>query len=527
MRRYPWHWHRCVFLPLVNKLLKIKEKVAKKQKIRNEGKENVKEKIYILGIGGTFMAGLAALAKAQGYQVGGMDKPLYPPMSLQLEKLGIAYDHGYSADSATAIAAFAPDVVIIGNALSRGNPAVEYVLAAGLPYISGAQWLYEAVLRPKSSPAAQPSAEPMKKPRQVLAVAGTHGKTTTTSLLTFILREAGLSPGYLIGGVAKDFPESADLGSGLPFVVEADEYDTAFFDKHPKFLHYRPNIAILNNLEFDHADIYPDLAAIERQFHYLLRSIPANGQVLLPKNDAALQRVLQQGIWTPYQTFGVVGSGADWQGQAQGTRWQLWHCDALVAEAEFPLLGQHNVLNATAAVAAAAAAGVDPEAAVNYLARFAGVKRRLEKRFTNEKLVIFEDFAHHPTAIAVTLSAVAEHHPNAERWLALDLRSNTMRLGSHKDDLAAACAMASRVWVLIPSDIRWPVAEVLLAEKFQLFQDAESLATDLEQALTKNVAKDVTEEKNTASPLALVLCSNGDFGGLPARLPAYASALFS
>jgi UDP-N-acetylmuramate: L-alanyl-gamma-D-glutamyl-meso-diaminopimelate ligase len=458
-------------------------------------------KIYILGIGGTFMAGLAALAKAQGHTVGGMDKPLYPPMSLQLENLGIAYDVGYSAASVSAIAAFAPDQVIIGNALSRGNPAVEFVLAEGFPYVSGAQWLYEAVLRQ----------------RQVLAVAGTHGKTTTTSLLAFILREAGRAPGYLIGGVAKDFPESAALGAGQDFVIEADEYDTAFFDKRPKFLHYRPKIAILNNLEFDHADIYADLAAIERQFHYLLRAIPPTGLVLVPKADMALQRVLAQGIWTPYQTFGAVGSTADWQGEAQGTRWQLWHREALIAEADFPLLGQHNVLNATAAVAAAAAAGVDPKAAVAHLARFAGVKRRLEKRFANEKLVIFEDFAHHPTAIAATLAAVAAHYPHHQHWLALDLRSNTMRLGSHKAELAEACAQAARVWVQVPSDVTWPVAEFLAAGKFQLFHSTETLAAALESDLAK---------ADFAAPVALLLCSNGDFGGLPARLPSYASALF-
>src|SRR5690348_1155916 len=343
-------------------------------------------RIHILGICGTFMGGIAALAKALGHEVSGSDTGVYPPMSTQLEVLGIRLHEGYKPEHLRPV----PDVVVVGNALSRGNPAVEAMLAEGMAYQSGPQWLYENLLRD----------------RHVIAIAGTHGKTTTTSMTAWILEHAGLKPGFLIGGVARDFGVSARLGAGRHFVVEADEYDTAFFDKGSKFLHYRPRTAVLNNLEYDHADIFPDLASIETQFHYLVRTLPGNGLLVVNGADGNLKRVLERGCWTPRQSFGPAG--ADWQAAdvaADGSRFTVLHEGKKAVDVHWSLLGMHNVENALAAMAAAAHAGVEPEAAAWALGVFQGVKRRLEMRAQVAGVTVYDDFARHPTAVSATLAA--------------------------------------------------------------------------------------------------------------------------
>ncbi|MFN7136860.1 MAG: UDP-N-acetylmuramate:L-alanyl-gamma-D-glutamyl-meso-diaminopimelate ligase, partial [Thermomonas sp.] len=345
-------------------------------------------KLHILGIAGTFMGGVAALARELGHAVEGSDANIYPPMSTQLEQLGIALARGYAPGHIGADC----DEVVIGNALSRGNPAVEHVLDAGMRYTSGAQWLAERVL----------------PGRTTLAVAGTHGKTTTTSLLAFLLDRAGRDPGFLIGGVAADFGVSARLGGGRDFVVEADEYDTAFFDKRSKFVHYRPRIAILNNLEYDHADIFPDVAAIQRQFHHLVRIVPGRGRLIVNGHDARLAEVLAMGCWTPVERFGF-DPGFEWSARklhADGSRFAVLRDGKEVGIIDWPLVGDHNVLNALAALAACAAVGVDLAAVLPALARFRSVKRRMELLGSARGVTVYDDFAHHPTAIETTLAGL-------------------------------------------------------------------------------------------------------------------------
>ncbi|HAI58839.1 MAG TPA: UDP-N-acetylmuramate:L-alanyl-gamma-D-glutamyl-meso-diaminopimelate ligase, partial [Xanthomonadaceae bacterium] len=355
-------------------------------------------RLHILGICGTFMGGVAALARELGHTVEGSDQNVYPPMSTQLEALGIALASGYSPSSLSV----GVDEVIVGNALSRGNPSVEHVLDAGLRYSSGAQWLSEHVLRG----------------RETLAVAGTHGKTTTTALLAWLLESAGRDPGFLVGGVPGNFGVSARLGSGREFVVEADEYDTAFFDKRSKFVHYRPTVAVLNNLEYDHADIFPDVAAIQRQFHHLVRIVPGRGRLIVNGEDAALAEVLAMGGWTPVERFGIVdaagqpevalpaspGGGAaslDWTARmlaADGSRFVVAHRGVALGTVEWPLVGRHNVMNALAALAAAAAVGCEATALLPAFAAFASAKRRLEVIGSARGVTVYDDFAHHPTA---------------------------------------------------------------------------------------------------------------------------------
>jgi|SRR5215469_8409469 len=399
-------------------------------------------RLHILGICGTFMGGIAALARELGHTVDGSDSGVYPPMSTQLEALGIRLHEGYKPGHLSP----APDVVLVGNALSRGNPAVEHVLAEGLAYQSGPQWLYENVL----------------KNRHVVAVAGTHGKTTTTSMTAWILECAGLEPGFLIGGVAADFGVSARLGKGRHFVVEADEYDTAFFDKGSKFLHYRPRTAVLNNLEYDHADIFPDLASIENQFHYFVRTVPGNGLLVANGADANIARVLKRGAWTPCQRFGAPD--ADWRAAnvaPDGSRFEVLHRGANVASVRWNLLGTHNVMNALAAMAAAAHAGVAPEKAAEALGRFQGVKRRLEVRARVDGVTVYDDFAHHPTAVAATLAAL-RGRVGRERILAvMEPRSATMKLGVHRETLAASMEGADRVFVYQAPNVDWDVAGAL------------------------------------------------------------------
>lgn len=392
--------------------------------------------IHILGISGTFMGSLAQLAKAQGFTVTGADQHVYPPMSTQLEAAGIGLIEGYGPEQVD----LQPDLYVVGNAISRGNPLMETILNRGLPFISGPQWLAEHVLQD----------------RWVLAVAGTHGKTTTTSMLTWILHDAGFDPGYLIGGVPQNFPTSAALGSSGFFVVEADEYDSAFFDKRSKFVHYRARTLVLNNLEFDHADIFADLAAIQTQFHHLLRTVPADGLIIYPQQDQALKEVLARGCWTPTQTL-----DGDWSYQLiqpDGSKFAAFFAGQEVGQVDWDLSGLHNVSNALAAMAAARHVGVQPEVSCAALSRFDGVKRRMELLGQAGGVHVYDDFAHHPTAIATTLQGMrARAGRDARITAVIEPRSNTMRLGVHKDALSQSCQAADQVFWLEPQGQSWSV----------------------------------------------------------------------
>jgi len=401
-------------------------------------------RLHILGICGTFMGGVAALARELGHTVEGSDANVYPPMSTQLEALGIGLMSGYAAEHLQP----APDLVVVGNAMTRGNPAVEYMLDQRLRYISGPQWLGETLLAD----------------RDVLAVAGTHGKTTTTSLLAHLLESTGLAPGFLVGGVPGNFGVSARLGQGKPFVIEADEYDTAFFDKRSKFVHYRPRIAILNNLEYDHADIFPDVAAIQRQFHHLVRTVPGNGRLIVNAHDMRLAEVLAMGCWTPVETFGI-GCG-DWQAtlvEADGSAFTVHRNGELIGNVRWPLLGNHSVMNALAALAAAAAAGADPRALLPAFARFESVKRRMELVGEVNGVRVYDDFAHHPTAIATTLAGLRAKIGGARILVALEPRSNSMRQGAHAEALAPSLADADAVVFLHRPELPWDASHVTAA----------------------------------------------------------------
>ncbi|HET6913082.1 MAG TPA: UDP-N-acetylmuramate:L-alanyl-gamma-D-glutamyl-meso-diaminopimelate ligase [Rhodanobacteraceae bacterium] len=451
-------------------------------------------RLHILGICGTFMGGIAALARELGHEVTGSDANVYPPMSDQLRALGITLMEGYAAEHLQP----APDLVIVGNALSRGNPAIEYMLDARVPYISGPQWLGENVLRN----------------RTVLAVAGTHGKTTTTSLLAHLLESAGRDPGFLVGGVPGNFGVSARLGaqplsapergwgegsaaqqasidgaassrrpasssvaardaiqgiasaqqlrpSATPFVIEADEYDTAFFDKRSKFVHYRPTIAILNNLEYDHADIFPDIAAIQRQFHHLVRIVPGNGRLIVNAEDEHLREVLAMGCWTPVETFGI--EAGDWRArllEADGSAFEVAHSSERIGEVRWSLLGRHNVMNALAALAAANAAGIDPASLLPAFSEFANVKRRMEVVGEANGVCVYDDFAHHPTAIATTLAGLRAKVGSARILVGMEPRSNSMRAGAHAAELAPSLRDADAVVFLARPELKWDAQRV-------------------------------------------------------------------
>ena len=420
--------------------------------------------IHILGICGTFMGGVAALAKAAGNQVSGSDAEVYPPMSNQLSRLGITIHEGYDADQLDR----PPDCVVIGNALSRGNAAVEAVLDRGIPYTSGPQWLSEHVLRD----------------RHVLAVAGTHGKTTTASMLAWILEQAGHSPGFLIGGVPADFDETARYGASKYFVVEADEYDTAFFDKRAKFVHYRPKTLVLGNLEFDHADIYKDLDAILWQFHQLLRTIPESGRIISNSTDANLKTLLDMGCWSSTESFGIGDGDEDWTARFLDTgerRIAASQRGGASAERSWQLSGSHNLENALAAIAAAKSAGVSLQQALEAVSRFKGVKRRLERTATVSDVAIYDDFAHHPTAIRRTIAALKKRFPGQRIIVALEPRSNTMKLGIHNDTLAASLEGANLVCMYRPSDFAKDFDECLspLGDRLHLHSDYDELVADL------------------------------------------------
>ncbi|GLQ98368.1 UDP-N-acetylmuramate:L-alanyl-gamma-D-glutamyl-meso-diaminopimelate ligase [Dyella mobilis] len=446
-------------------------------------------RLHILGICGTFMGGVAALARELGETVEGSDANVYPPMSTQLEALGIGLMQGYRAEHLQP----APDLVVVGNAMTRGNAVVEYVLDQRLRYVSGPQWLGERLL----------------VERDVLAVAGTHGKTTTTSLLAHLLESAGLAPGFLIGGVPGNFGISARLGQGRHFVIEADEYDSAFFDKRSKFVHYRPLIAILNNLEYDHADIFPDVAAIQRQFHHLVRTVPGNGRLIVNAHDAYLAEVLAMGCWTPVETFGV-GKG-DWQATpvaADGSVFAVHHRGERIGEVRWSLLGDHSMMNALAALAAAAAAGADPRALLPAFSTFQSVKRRMELVGEVGGVRVYDDFAHHPTAIATTLAGLRANVGGARILVALEPRSNSMRLGAHADGLAPSLADADGVVFLHRPELPWDAKRVTDA-----LQGRASTAPTVDAMLA-------ALKQQTRAGDHVIFMSNGGFENAPRRFVA-------
>ena len=472
--------------------------------------------IHILGICGTFMGGVAALAREAGHRVTGCDAGVYPPMSDQLRALGIDLIEGYGVDQI----ALKPDLFVIGNVVSRGNPLMEAILDAGLPYTSGPQWLSEHVLQG----------------RHVLAVAGTHGKTTTTSMLAWILEAAGLQPGFLVGGVPENFGVSARLGGvsapsaagpsqgasapsggsdvpagpsvGAPFVIEADEYDTAFFDKRSKFVHYRPRTAVLNNLEFDHADIFADLAAIETQFHHLVRTVPASGRLVVNAREEALERVLTRGCWSDVARFGVRGDVPGFRARGEPHAFDVLKAGVLVGRVEWALLGEHNQMNALAAIAAAEHVGVAPQVACEALARFGNVKRRMEIKGEVRGITVYDDFAHHPTAIRTTVDGLRRKvGPDARILAVFEPRSNTMKLGTMK---------ALLPWSLEDADLAfchsgglgWDAHEALVE------MGERAIVADTIEAIVAKVVK-------VAKPGDHVLCmSNGGFGGIHAKLLA-------
>jgi len=445
-------------------------------------------RVHILGICGTFMGGIALLARSLGHQVSGQDANVYPPMSTQLQEQGITLTEGYDPAGIPADV----EMVVIGNALSRGNPAVEYVLNRGIPYTSGPQWLSEYLLQG----------------RWVLAVAGTHGKTTTSSMLAWILDYAGLKPGFLIGGVAHDFGVSARLTDTPFFVVEADEYDTAFFDKRSKFVHYRPRTAILNNLEYDHADIFPDVTAIQRQFHHLVRTVPGLGLILAPQHDHYLDEVLAMGCWTPVERFGADDHNG-WSARnvsADGSQFDVWWGEDFLGTVKWGMLGRHNVSNALAAIGAARHTGVLPLEAINALNAFSGVKRRLEVRGEVNGITVYDDFAHHPTAITTTLEGLRKRVGNARIIAILEPRSNTMRMGVHSDALAPSFAQADLVLLYGPPDLGWDI-------------DAVAQASDGKAVVHTEIASIVNAVVAMAQPGDhLLVMSNGGFGGIHDKL---------
>ncbi len=461
-------------------------------------------RLHILGICGTFMGGVAALARELGFDVEGSDANVYPPMSDQLRALGIELKSGYSAEHLQP----APDLVLVGNAMTRGNPAVEYMLDVQLPYISGPQWLGENVLRN----------------RTVLAVAGTHGKTTTTSLLAHLLDSAGGDPGFLIGGVPENFGVSARLGTGDQgpgtreaveshrspsrsfFVIEADEYDTAFFDKRSKFVHYRPQIAILNNLEYDHADIFPDVAAIQRQFHHLVRTVPGNGRLIVNAEDERLSEVLAMGCWTPVETFGI--DRGDWRARLlteDGSAFEVSRQGERIGEVRWNLLGRHNVMNALAALAAANAAGIEAASLLPHFATFANVKRRMELMGEIEGVRVYDDFAHHPTAIATTLAGLRAKVGDARIVVALEPRSNSMRMGAHAAELAPSLKDADRIVFLHRPELPWDARCVIDA-----LQGRASTASDVGALIAALLERARAGDH-------VVFMSNGGFEGAPRR----------
>jgi UDP-N-acetylmuramate: L-alanyl-gamma-D-glutamyl-meso-diaminopimelate ligase len=447
--------------------------------------------VHILGICGTFMGGIAALARAAGHRVTGSDQNVYPPMSDQLAALGIELIEGYDPQQLQ----LQPDVVVVGNVMSRGNALVEALLESGIPYTSGPEWLARHVLAG----------------RWTLAVAGTHGKTTTSSILAWILEHAGLDPGFLIGGVPGNFNVTARLGGGRHFVVEADEYDTAFFDKRAKFVHYRPRTAVLHNLEHDHADIYPDVASIQWQFHQLLRMVPRNGLVVANVGDANVMRVIDMGCWTPVERFsGTVSGDTSWYASAPPdgdySSFVIMQGNRRMGDVQWPMVGRHNAQNALAAVLAARGAGVPIETSLAALKEFRGVRRRLEVRGVVGGITVYDDFAHHPTAIDLTIDALRRRIGTSRLVAVLEPRSNTMKLGTHRDALPKSLERADRVWLYQGPNVSWDVAGSVaaLGERAAVSRDLDRLVATLAETLT--------------SGDHVLIMSNGGFGGIHKKL---------
>jgi len=432
---------------------------------------------------------LAALARELGHDVAGCDANIYPPMSDQLAGLGIALDQGYKAEHLDRDI----DLIVVGNAMTRGNPIVERMLDERRRYVSGPQWIGEQILAD----------------RRVFAVAGTHGKTTTTAMLAHILAEAGRDPGFLVGGVPENFGVSARLGSGSDFVIEANEYDTAFFDKRSKFVHYRPTIAVLNNLEYDHADIFPDVAAIQRQFHHLVRTVPHNGRLIVNAEDERLREVLAMGAWTPVTTFGIAqGDLTARLVEQDGSRFSVVRDGREIGEVSWPLIGNHNVMNALAAIAAADAGGVEASRAIAALANFRSAKRRMELVGERGGVRVYDDFAHHPTAIATTLAGLRARVGKARILVGMEPRSNSMRLGAHADELAPSLRDADAVVFLKKPDLPWDAARV-------------TAALDGRGSTAPTVAELVESLHTAAKPGDhVVFMSNGGFENAPRRFLA-------
>ncbi|GGK33889.1 UDP-N-acetylmuramate:L-alanyl-gamma-D-glutamyl-meso-diaminopimelate ligase [Aliivibrio fischeri] len=442
--------------------------------------------IHILGICGTFMGGAATLARQLGHKVTGCDANVYPPMSTLLESQGIEIIEGFDPSQLDP----APDLVVIGNAMSRGNPCVEYVLDKNLKYTSGPQWLQEFLLQD----------------RWVMAVAGTHGKTTTSSMLAWVLEECGYKPGFLVGGVLGNFGESARLGESMFFVVEADEYDCAFFDKRSKFVHYRPRTLVLNNLEFDHADIFDDLAAIQRQFHHLIRTVPSTGRIFAPKQDKPLEQVLEQGCWSELEFTGEDGQWKAIKLQKDGSQFDVYFEGENVGQVNWDLVGDHNVSNALMVVASARHVGVTPDLACEALGKFINTKRRLELKGEVNGVTVYDDFAHHPTAIDLTLNGLRNKVGDKKIIAVLEPRSSTMKLGVHKDTLAASLHAADSVYLYQPDNIAWSVDDVAQ----QCTQPAHT---------HNNIDAFVDMIVNEAQPGDQILVmSNGGFEGIHGKL---------
>ncbi|MFK8067865.1 MAG: UDP-N-acetylmuramate:L-alanyl-gamma-D-glutamyl-meso-diaminopimelate ligase [Gammaproteobacteria bacterium] len=450
------------------------------------------KKIHILGICGTFMGGLALIARELGFEVSGTDANVYPPMSTQLEESGITLFQGYKAEHLES----APDLVIIGNAMSRGNPMVEAVLDRGIPYTSGPQWLANNVLQD----------------RWVIGVAGTHGKTTTTSILAWILEDAKLNPGFLIGGVAENFGLSARLGEHPFFVIEADEYDTAFFDKRSKFIHYRPRTAILNNLEFDHADIFDDLDAIKKQFHHLVRTIPGTGLIIHPNHDENIDDVIKKGCWSERQSIShKTNDNADWSIKPVSADYSQFQISFRSPdnnesyEITWPLIGQHNAMNAAAAIVAARHVGVTPQIACEALSSFKSVKRRMECLGVINNITVYDDFAHHPTAIEKTLEALRQHVGDARIISILEPRSNTMRMGIHKNSLENSLKNSDHNFIFQSADLDWDIGSKFKDDqKSKIYFDIDSIINSIVE-LTKPGDH-------------ILIMSNGGFGGIHNKL---------
>ncbi len=444
-------------------------------------------RIHILGICGTFMGGIALLAKALGHEVSGSDANVYPPMSTQLEEQGIELMEGYDPEHLQPT----PDLVIVGNTLSRGNPAVEFILNNKLPHISGPQWLSEHILQTK----------------HVLAVSGTHGKTTTTGMLCWILESAGLNPGFLVGGVPQNFGLSARVGGDNYFVIEADEYDTAFFDKRSKFIHYHPDTLVINNIEYDHADIFADIAAIRREFHHMVRIIPENGLIIAKQGDTEVSQVLEMGCWTAIEYFG--GHGPDWSVDALSddfSQFNVLFDSKIVGKVSWELIGLFNAENALAAIAAANHVGVEPTQSCDALQSLKNVKRRLECLAEVNQVTVYDDFAHHPTAISATLKALRQKVKGQRIIAIMEPRSNTMKQGIHKETLAAAFVEADHTFLYAADNLDWDLSKAVssLGKKARVMDSIENIV-------------------DTVASLAeagdhILIMSNGDFSRLHQRL---------